>query len=140
MGTSTVYLTQDERTLFDALPAALKKAHAKSVENETIDAYETDNELRTRLQSASFTKDPRALLLAEKIMHKASHNESMDDVTSDEMPEELLSSVLFGMGAVGIAGLVEAMLPDCENDDDFEAVAALTRARHKILVANEAGR
>ncbi len=135
-----VHLTADEQKLFEALPAAVKAVFKKRIETEIIDAYETEAELKERLRNASFTSDPRARLLAEKVMHKLARSENLDDLSLDELPEQVLSSVLYGMGAVGISAIIELMLADAKNTETVEAIGLLSRARNKVLRANAASR
>lgn len=132
------HLTAEERQkIFERVPAKLKSAWEKKVLEETIDAYETPEELKRRMETPAFDKYPEAKAFAEKVAKKMEAGGSIDDVPFSDFPKEAIPTLLYNLGACGVTALMELAFQQPELDEDvLEDMAALSRARHRILQIN----
>jgi hypothetical protein len=110
-----LFLTQEERTrLFEGLPAALQDAWKDKLRTETITAYETPEELKTRMLESEF-----------------------EGLNVSDVPLEALPSFLFTIGASGVEALIALLLQQKDlTDQDMHGIASLSRTRHRLLEMN----
>lgn len=127
-----MYLTATEEVLWQKLPASLREGW--EVTEEAHIAYERPEELRMRAHIASFQKHPAVQALTQKLAGGA----SVEEVSLDDIPEDVLPDVYFTMGAAGVKTLIGALLPRIQTDQDVEGLASLTEVRHELLAANAA--
>ncbi len=131
----TLYLTSAERSLYDKLPSALKKAWGGEVVEETGTAWETDRQLQDRARQLASDASP-AVVSAAKKMEKKLKTQGFDAVDMADFPEEALSSVLLMLGAVGLTAVVNRALQNVRNEEDLATVEGLTSIRNQILMSN----
>ena len=130
------YLVDEEIKL---LPPAVKKALSKRIKKELCTAYETPQQIDARMKAVSYKKFPK---LQKKIDGyvaeiKAGKKPNMD---FSDFPEEAIGTFLFSIGASGISFYIAIFISDPSFGTDkelIEAVAALSRSRHRILEKNE---
>ena len=73
----------------------------------------------------------------EKAVQQLSEGKGIDSVSLDDFPEDAVPSFLYSIGACGTSALIEMILQKKGlTDEDMEGVAALSRARHRILQIN----
>lgn len=133
--TMIVYLTKQERKLYDGLPASLKKAWGGKVEEEMGTAWETDEELIERAGYLRSQLPPRLGAALEHMVSKAG-NEGLDAVEISDFPFEVLSKTLLVLGAVGLTAVINRAFVGASNVDDLSAIAGLSEVRHRILMSN----
>ncbi|HRH93515.1 MAG TPA: hypothetical protein PKV72_03200 [Candidatus Peribacteria bacterium] len=131
--TTKVLLTKEEQALLTKLAPNVQALFKDRVESEVLDSYESEEELVDRLSKTSYDKYPEVKAMLDKLMTSG----NLDDFDMEAMPDGALDVLLFSIGACGISALVELSLQDTELDADAaEAIAALTKARHRVLTVN----
>lgn len=127
---NTLHLTTEEQKWFETLPAALKEGW--TVEPETIDAYETAEELQVRLNITRMPKFPPV----DKLLQKLRDGADIKDVNLDDLPEEMMPSFFFAIGAKGVSIFMGALFKLAKDDEDVQALCAMSLIRHDILETN----
>ena len=130
-----LHLTADERPLFDALPDDVKGAWEGKLAEETLDAYETPEQLAVRL--SVFDDQPEVKRAVDAVFAALKDGASPDAVELPDMPEEVVPRVLFALGAGGMSALLQILLRSA-TADSLEGIAALSQARHLLLEQNAA--
>jgi hypothetical protein len=120
---NTLFLTADERTLFQALPEALRDGWA--VENVAELKMESPEDLEMRkemfqVEMAKPTKTKQLENLADIAAGKA------------EMPPEFFLNVLFTMGVAGMTENLKVILEHAKNDTDVQGAALLSQLRQSL--------
>lgn len=130
---SVLYLRAEEKALFHTLPSALTSAWEARIIDETIDGYESEQELTEKLSSLPFAEDPRYKAWART---HASFGAVGSPLLTD-FPEDLLPSFFEHIGACGLSAIIElAFQSEHVNGTILEAVSALSTLRHQILTKN----
>ena len=129
-----LYLTKDEKKLYDKLPAALKKAWGGEVVEETGTAWETEEELNRRILALSGPGTPGAKEFAEKIRGKMERKENWQQVDLSEIPQEMLPAMLYILGARGLSTMIQAVL--AEANPHVESVTTFSEVCHILLQKN----
>ncbi len=124
----TLLLTHDEQALYKGLSAELQTA---SVQDETIDAFESNDELALRYQMATFDRDPSVKNLLQYVREG-----KYDQVDLESISPEILPDLYFTMGARGLSALAQSVLSTANSAEDLEQLEAITLIRHEILLAN----
>lgn len=127
---TTLFLTPAEQKRFDAFEDALKEGW--QVEDETIDAMESQEVLRMRSRMADFDQYPEV----KKLMEKVEQGETPDALRLDDIPENILHELAFTLGAVGLTSLMEALFDAVSSDEDIQGLAGFSHLRHEILAVN----
>ncbi len=127
---NTLLLTATERPWFDRLSEELKDGWV--VQEETLDAYETDEALRIRSHMARFDSYPQL----KDMIAAVRSGKPTKEWNVDGVPEELLPTVFFTIGARGIAAMMSALLTQLRSDEDIRGLASLSAIRHDLLAAN----
>lgn len=131
----TVYLTKQERKLYDGLPAGLKKSWGGKVEEETGTVWETDEELDARARYAQKNMSARTKLAVQK-MFISGEKHGFDNIADVDFPKDALPYVLMAFGAVGLTAVIDGTLRSMESAEEFESLEESTAARHRILLSN----
>jgi hypothetical protein len=126
----TLYLTDKEQKLFEALSSDIQEGW--SVEQETQTSYESPAALDMRVQISSWKDDP----LVQDIVKSVEADKKPENATLPELSEEQLADFFFTIGAVGQTLFIVALLQDAKDDDDLQGVAHLTQMRHQMLKTN----
>ena len=132
----TFYIVAEELAL---LPPEVKKAWRSRMQKESLTAYETPEQIDARMSSASYEKYPALQQQINGYVAAFKRGES-PVVTFTDFPEEAVDTFLFSIGASGISMLIDLYLRQqsvLESPNMMESVAALSRARHKILEKNQ---
>ncbi len=130
MTTTTLYLTAEEKNVFEKLSDSLKEGW--TVNEETGTAYETDEDLEIRYRLARFNSYPQLQEMIEKVRNGAATSEQ----SLENIPKELLPTLYFTMGAKGIAAAISALLTQIQDDEGVKALAVWSMLRHDLLEAN----
>jgi len=125
-----LHLTKDEQKLFDALSDSLKEGW--EVHDETLTAFESDDVLRIRLSMARLSKFPPT----ERIIKDVQGGKMPTPDMLDEIPEDILPTFFFTIGAKGVAAMMWILLQKIKDDEDIQGLAALSLIRHDILATN----
>src|SRR5438105_3008875 len=120
-----LHLTQDEKKLFQELPADLQNSFKGEIQEEMTTIWETDKELadkRVRAQSAyKNVSDPK-----EKSFIDVMKANKLGKDFLEKMPQSLLVA---GFSALGVRGMTEIIvwsMDSVKNAEDLEAVSFLT--------------
>lgn len=131
--TTKVLLTKEEQALLTKLAPNVQALFKDRIESEVLESYESEEELVDRLSKTSYDKYPEVKAMLDKLMTSG----NLEEFDLEAMPDGALDVLLFSIGACGISALVELSLQDTELDADAaEAIAALTKARHRVLTVN----
>ena len=130
---NTLYLTVDEKKLFDALSDGLKEGW--EVEAEKQEYTDTKERYKMRL---SFLKlsDPTLLDFKEKVQNAKSEEEIkelMEGFDFKGVSQSDLAELFFALGPKDVSILMRLQLAEVKNDKDVEIVAALSNIRHELL-------
>lgn len=134
---TTFYIVDEELAL---LTPENKKAWAGQLKKETLTAYETPEQLDARMKSVNYDKYPELRAQIDAFAREVQSGK-MPTLSFSNFPEEAIDSFLFSIGASGISAFIDLYLRQkevVESTGAMEAVAALSRARHKILEKNQA--
>lgn len=133
----TIYLTKEEKEIFDSLPAGSKNRWLDRVQRETIDAYETPEELERRMIGARYERFPQVRRIVDDMIHASAEGKSINDVSVEDFPDEAVPTFLYGIGALGMSAIIKAQLQEVRlNDALLETIGALSRSRHLVLKSN----
>ena len=127
---TTLYLTAQEKSLFDGLPDSIKQGW--TVEAEKSDAYETPEVLRMRMQMVDLGKYPSALGILERLKN----GEDLRNINLEGLSPDVLRELAFTIGAKGMAVLISRLLKSARTDKDIEGLAGMSLIRHEILEVN----
>lgn len=141
MPAHTLYLTAEEQEhLFKKLPQHLQDAWSPSLKTETVDAYETEAELKERMTSTTYEDLPSMKDFHQSAVAAA---EAGDLSTADftKIPHEAFPRYFHSIGACGMSAMMQFTMHDPElNDEGLRAVASMSMIRHIILEANAAAK
>ncbi|MFA5800023.1 MAG: hypothetical protein WC840_03635 [Candidatus Peribacteraceae bacterium] len=126
----SLYLTAEEKKLFDALPETLREGW-KVVEEER-GTYESDDELLLRRKMASFKDFPQVTMLVDRLQK----GDKPETLSLEGIPESILSELCFTIGARGLSVLTGRLLLDAKTDADMEGLVGLSQFRHEMLLTN----
>jgi len=125
-----LYLTVDERTLFDALPAKLKEGWEVKEEKGT---YQDDDMKRMLRMTFVRLQDPALKQLQVKLKSVKNEQELVElgkTVDFSSASEEDLAELFFAMGAKDMTRLLRMKMHSAQMDDDLDGIAALSGIRH----------
>ena len=127
----TLYLTADERPLFEALPKALKKKY--TIEEEAQTSYETERQLRIRVGMTPISRYPGLAEACEKL-----HQGESVAYDWNGLPQQAWAEMFYTLGARGITIILRSMLQagDVNDAASVEFIARLTVMRHELLRIN----
>ncbi len=129
-----LYLTAEERMVFEKLPAKVREGWI--VMEEMLTSYETERQLKVR-RNIFRRKDPafEALLAKlEGMKEPGSFDDAMAAIGC--VPKSLIMNLLFTMGAGFLRECVQGVLGSVKIADDLRAVAELSGLRHLLLESN----
>ena len=115
-------------------------AWAKRIKKETLTAYETPAQIDARMKAVNYSKYPKLKAKIDGYVADIKAGKK-PDVSFEDFPEEAIGSFLYSIGASGISFYLHLYLSDktvYQNNDVMESIAALSRARHRILEKNQA--
>jgi len=125
-----LYLTTDERTLFDALPAKLKEGWEVKEEKGT---YQDDDMKRMLRMTFVRLQDPALKQLQVKLKSVKNEQELVElgkTVDFSSASEEDLAELFFAMGAENMTLVIRMQLAEVRSDSDLDAVSMLSNVRH----------
>jgi hypothetical protein len=129
---NTIYLTQAEQRLFQALPEKLRSFW--TVSPEKIGYEESQAKQRVRCK---FMKLSPALKKGMDQIGAISSQESFEkwaaSIDISKLTDNDLKEVFYALGPVSIGRMLEQMIPGAVSGDDVEAVAAIAAIRHVIF-------
>lgn len=132
----SLFLTRQEQAIFARLSDKLREGWA--VTPETIDNFETAEELHMRFRIAHFN-DTACLKLAEAARKATTADEfealtAMFDIRT--LPKEELAELFFVLGLRVTSAMIAYLLYCAKTDTDLGGVAALTAIRHALKESN----
>lgn len=130
-----LYLTKEEREMFDKLPAAMKAGW--TVETETLKFVDSDEKRAIRVRNLKF-QNPAMQKLQSQIQKAASEKEALELAQSIDFPSLSQDDVLelaFAWGPEVFTDMIAAAMPLVSKDGDFASVANLAMLRHGLLLA-----
>ncbi len=126
---NNVFLTKDEKQLFQGLPANLTKDW--EVLDEIQNSYESPAVLSIRRAMSTLGKFPQV----GKIVQNVRQSE-VEKVSLEGIPDQILTELCFTIGAVGVSVLMQAILRKAESEDDLQALMTFGHLRHDLLETN----
>ncbi len=129
-----LYLTAEERAVFEKLPAKVREGW--TVLEETLNAYETEKQLKIR-RDIFRKKDPAFEKLAATL-EKIQGSPTMEEVAHSvgPVPKMLLLNILFTMGAGYVRDWIRRFLPAATTQQDMASLSELTQIRHLLFEEN----
>lgn len=129
-----LYLTAEERAVFEKLPADLRRNWI--VMDETLTCYETERQLKIR-RDIFRKQDPAFKALIAKL-ESMKEPKSFDEaiVAIGPIPKQLLLNLLFTMGAGYLRECVEGIVSSIREKSDVKALAEFSGLRHLLLESN----
>ena len=127
-----LYLTAEERAVFEKLPASVREKWV--VIDETLTSYETERQLKIR-RDIFRKKDPAFMRLLEKLgtLKELVSIEQLTDAVGP-VPPTLLMNIFFTMGAGFLRDCTMAILSSAQ--PDVTALAECAGLRHLLLESN----
>jgi hypothetical protein len=127
---SVLYLTADEKKVFDGLSETVREGW--NVELEKNEAWETDEQLAVRANIADFSAWPAL----RDMVDDARFGKDIAIENLKSMPQEVLPELFFTIGARGMTMIIRTLLLKKPMDEDIESIAALSMLRHDLFEAN----
>ena len=127
---NTIYLTAGEQNVFQNLSPALREGW--EVKEETLNAYETDEELDIRAHISRLSKHPAVAAL----MAQLKAGTPVQSLSINDIPEDILPTFYFAIGARGVSTLIMILLSELATDEDMQGLSGFTAIRHDILETN----
>lgn len=129
---TVLYLRSNEKTMFDALPAALRQTWESKIVEETAENFETPEELEVRV--ARFAKNPKLAPFLDEANVRLTKGEDLGSVLGS-MPEKALKVFIDAIGNCGICALIEiALLSGKVTDEALQGIAQLSGIRHNQMM------
>lgn len=129
---TVLYLRSNEKTMFDALPAALRQTWESKIVEETAEKFETQEELDVRV--ARYSKNPKLAPFLQEASNRLATGEDLGTILAD-MPEKALRVFIDAIGNCGICALIEISLLNGKIDDDaMNGIAMLSGIRHQQMM------
>lgn len=127
----TLYLTAEEKKLFDGLPDTLREGWV--VEGEQIHFVDSDKHRITRAKLTKF-RDPRFTKIHTEILNADSPEKtlSMLETMDISMQDEDFVSLLFALGPDVISTFIHFLLTEVKSDKDVATISALSFIRHSL--------
>lgn len=130
---NTLYLTADERKVFEALSSQLKEGWEIDQERGAIRDDVFHRTMRLQLlhlhdqRLLAFVKSGNALADADAIatLLTTTDLKNVDDAD--------LAELCFALGPVSLTKILGMLLPKVQTDDELEAVQAIALVRHSLL-------
>ena len=132
---ATLILRAAEQELAEKLPDSLKDTYL--IEEESLTSYERPTDLVVRMRLVASDSHPEVRDVVLGMLDTLQKGGEIQPDVLDAIPHESLPIVYFGMGALGLCALIEALIPSIETQEDLEGIAALTKVRHLLLESNE---
>ena len=130
---NTLYLTADEKKLYDALSDDLKEGW--ETEEETITFEDTDELRQLRIDlmevSSPVTKDIQEKAQGKKTMQEAA--EALKDYDLTNLSEDDMWEVFFALGPDTVTSMIEKLFVDVKEDKDVENISTFSIVRHELL-------
>lgn len=132
---SVLYLTADEKKVFDGLSGDVREGW--TVEEETGVITDTAEQMSMRMELMRF--DDPALAAFQQ---RASEASSLDDLAAviqqtdlSDVNEDSLAELFFALGPVVLTRLIGPLLADAKTDAHVSSLEALTGIRHSLLLS-----
>lgn len=128
-----LYLTADERKIFDALPEKLKEGWEVKEEKGKYEDSPERRSIRYELLKLNNPKYKKIVSSADKVHTKEEFHEFVSQVDLSLMKQDELIDILFTLGPNVLSGLIQKGLETAKEDDDLDLTTALTNFRHLTL-------
>lgn len=119
----------EEKKRFRELPEGLREGW--KVEDEKLNAWESDEVLAVRAGMATFSRYPEA----QKIMDAVRSGKPFAEISLD-LPEAMMPDFYFTIGAKGVSTLIAELGKHLKTNEDVAGFAVLTVIRHELLENN----
>lgn len=130
---NTLYLTADEKKLFDALPAAVRDGWVIELEQRT---FVDTPEKRNMRFSLVRLHDPKLLAFRDRIASMSSADaliSVMKDMDMQGVSEDDLAELFFALGPNVLSVIIPALITAATTDASLEEVCSLSVLRRSLL-------
>ncbi len=135
--TSILYLTAQEKGLFDALPEGVRSSWKGAIEAEKSTAFETPEDIARRVEIVREGLSPTDKLALTALMDRM-NADGIDALDEDSVPPHLFTKVLLVIGASGLSVFLQETISSAADAEDLQAAADISDSRHQILMTNSA--
>lgn len=132
-----LYLTADERKLFDVLPEKLKEGWEVKGEKGRIKDSPQQRVLRAMFLHV---EHPSLRELQQKAKQGLSDKEFVNlcrKIDLNKVPQTDLAELFFVVGSEGMSVFTSVLLQQAKNDDDLDSIAALSAVRRAFIESSQ---
>ena len=125
-----LYLTAEERKLFDSLPEKLREGWIIKEEKGTY--QETEQKRMLRLTFLNL-HDPQLRAFQDKAKNARTHEEFLkliEKVDLRKASQEDLAELFFGLGSEGMSVVIQSLLPLAKTDEDLNGISFISTIRN----------
>ncbi len=131
----TIYLTAQEKNIYDALPDDVREGW--EVEDETVSYQDSDAKRATRFALLRL-HDPK-LLAFRDVASKVKNIEDLNVLNQrsdlSDVQDADLAELFFALGPEVLTHLIGFLFPSISDDEALEDIVALTVIRHSFLTS-----
>lgn len=136
MATETLFLTADERTLFERLPHSLTEGW--SVVDDVMEYIDSEDRRRLRM-STVYVQDPRLKQFHDKAHSAITIEEAtnmLQEIDLRDMHQTDVREILYALGPDVLSAIVGLLLRTAGGKEDIVEAAAYATARHLFFGRN----
>lgn len=136
MVTETLFLTADERTLFERLPYSLKEGC--SVIDDVMEYIDSEDRRRLRM-STVYVQDARLKQFHDKAHSSITIEEAtnmLQEIDLRDINQTDVREILYALGPDVLSAIVGLLLRTAGGVDDIHEAAAYSTARHLFFGRN----
>ena len=129
----TLYLTADEKKLFEKLPGKLREGCEVKDETQT---YKDSSARQTLRLEVIRLHDPKVKALQQTALAAKSEAELMKIVEEADLSgisDRDLTQLLFALGPEAIKGIISTMFAKAQKNEDIEQIAAFSALRNGMF-------
>ena len=130
--THPLYLTADEMTMFEKLPANVKEGW--ELEEEKMTFQDSEEKWALRRQLVRF-QDPRLKKLQEKLKKLTGKDLAplIEETDLSKLGKDDFISLCYAMGPAVLSIIMQKILGLSTSDDDLQIVSGFSDVRHALL-------
>lgn len=134
---ASLYLTKEEKKIFDALSEGVRDGWEVEEENGTFD--DNAEKMRTRLALLRL-HDPKLMSLRDKASGSTDIDriaELVQEMDLSGISEDDLAELFFALGPSVLSTIIGDLLKSATTDKDIDDLQSLTFIRHELLASSQ---